>query len=312
MKNISVDVFMATYNHEKYIRQAIESFLNQKTDFKMRLIIGEDFSTDNTAEIVKEYASRFPDKIAPLINNRNMGMTDNSVQILNACHAPYFAMLEGDDFWTDPLKLQKQVDFLEANPDYGLVHTDVNFYYQESNRLIKDFNKTNDIKFPNGNIFEDLLTNLDLFIKTATVLARTEIYKNAYSPDLIKEKHWIASDLPTMLEISLKTKIKYFNYSTATYRLLEESASRTHDQRKKLNFHKATWDVRLYYWEKYSRNPERKKVIDKYFIRSILSDAYKMRDWDLVKKTKKDFIENKIKMNFKDWVKFILVYFDHQ
>jgi glycosyltransferase involved in cell wall biosynthesis len=185
MKSISVDVFMATYNHEKYIRQAIESFLNQKTDFKTRLIIGEDFSTDNTAEIVREYATRFPDKIVPLINERNMGMIDNSIQILNVCNAPYFAMLEGDDFWTDPLKLQKQVDFLEANPDFGLVHTDVNFYYQESKRTIRDFNKTNGIKFPNGHIFEDLLADLDLFIKTATVLSRTEIYKKAYSPELI-------------------------------------------------------------------------------------------------------------------------------
>jgi glycosyltransferase involved in cell wall biosynthesis len=113
---------MITYNHEKYIAQAIDSVLMQKTDFAYELVIGDDCSTDSTRSIVKDYASGHPDRICLMLHERNLGLMgkNNFVATLKACRGLYIAMLEGDDFWTDPYKLQKQVDFLEAHAEFAL------------------------------------------------------------------------------------------------------------------------------------------------------------------------------------------------
>lgn len=115
-----VSVFMLAYNHEKYIAEAIESVLMQKTDFDFDIVIGEDCSTDATRHIVLEYAQKYPNKIKPILHNVNVGAMLNQMYVLEACTGKYVAMCEGDDYWTDPFKLQKQVDFLEANKEYVL------------------------------------------------------------------------------------------------------------------------------------------------------------------------------------------------
>jgi len=115
-----VSVAMITYNHEKCIAQAIESVLMQETTFPIELVIGEDYSTDNTREIVKRYAALRPDVIQPLLHERNVGMRGNGDAVLEACRGQYIACLEGDDYWTSPQKLQRQVDFLDQHPDYSI------------------------------------------------------------------------------------------------------------------------------------------------------------------------------------------------
>ena len=115
-----VSVFMITYNHEKYIAEALDSILMQETDFDFDIVIGEDCSTDATRRIVLEYSRKYPDKIKLLLHNVNVGFISNLMYVLEACTGKYVAMCEGDDYWTDPFKLQKQVDFLEANKEYVL------------------------------------------------------------------------------------------------------------------------------------------------------------------------------------------------
>ena len=115
-----LSVFMITYNHEKHIAEAIESALMQKTSFKYEIVIGEDCSTDQTREIVLEYATRYADKVKPIYQERNVGANKNAASVREACKGKYIALLEGDDYWIDPLKLQKQVDFLEAHPDFSI------------------------------------------------------------------------------------------------------------------------------------------------------------------------------------------------
>ncbi|GAX62976.1 glycosyl transferase, family 2 [Candidatus Scalindua japonica] len=122
---MKVSVCMLTYNHEKFISQAIESVLMQKTDFDYELLIGEDDSSDNTREIVKEYAEKYPDKIRLFLNDRRNVIFINGKPtgrwnfINNLKHASgeYVALLDGDDYWTDEYKLQKQVDYLDNNPE---------------------------------------------------------------------------------------------------------------------------------------------------------------------------------------------------
>jgi len=112
-----VSVAMFTYNHEPFIAQAIESVLAQKTTFPIELVIGEDYSTDGTRAIVKRFAEARPDVIRVFLREQNVGAKENAREVLAACRGEYTALLEGDDYWTSPNKLEKQVQLLEANPD---------------------------------------------------------------------------------------------------------------------------------------------------------------------------------------------------
>jgi glycosyltransferase involved in cell wall biosynthesis len=114
-------VLMVTYNHAAYVARAIESVLAQRTTFPFEFLIGEDCSTDGTRELVADYAARHPGRIRPLLHERNLGGTGrdrNFVRTLAACTGKYVAWLDGDDYWTHPDKLQRQVDYLEARPDH--------------------------------------------------------------------------------------------------------------------------------------------------------------------------------------------------
>ncbi|MBE6797085.1 MAG: glycosyltransferase family 2 protein [Ruminococcaceae bacterium] len=121
-EKIKVSVFCLAYNHEKYIRNALEGFVKQKTNFAYEVLIHDDASTDNTAKIIKEYEEKYPNIIKPIYQTENQysqGIKISKKYILPRAKGKYFAWCEGDDYWTDPLKLQKQVDFLENNPEYS-------------------------------------------------------------------------------------------------------------------------------------------------------------------------------------------------
>jgi glycosyltransferase involved in cell wall biosynthesis len=111
---------MITYNHEKYIAQSLDSVLMQKTDFEYELVIGEDASTDHTRDIIVECQNRYPEIIRLLPPAANMGVLRNMARTLKACRGQYVAVLEGDDYWTSPHKLQAQVNFLDSHPDYAI------------------------------------------------------------------------------------------------------------------------------------------------------------------------------------------------
>lgn len=113
MINILVSIQCITYNHEKYISDAIESFLMQKTNFQYEILIGEDCSTDNTRKIVEKYANKYPDKIRLITSEKNVGIKMNEKRLRDSSRGKYIALCEGDDYWTDPCKLQKQVDYME-------------------------------------------------------------------------------------------------------------------------------------------------------------------------------------------------------
>lgn len=115
-----ISVRTSTCQHAAYIASCIEGVLTQETEYPFEYIIGEDCSTDGTRDIVLEYARRYPEKIRVLTADRNVGMRANGLRCLRASRGKYIAVCEGDDCWTDPLKLQKQVAFLEAHPDYAL------------------------------------------------------------------------------------------------------------------------------------------------------------------------------------------------
>lgn len=118
-----VSISMLTYNHERYIRQALDSILMQKVNFRYEIVVGEDCSPDNTRSILLEYKAKHPDKFILLLHDKNIGMDANLKAVRALCNGKYRASLEGDDYWTDPYKLQKQIDFLERHPEFiGTAH----------------------------------------------------------------------------------------------------------------------------------------------------------------------------------------------
>ncbi|MFT6050600.1 MAG: hypothetical protein ACJAZ0_000055 [Halioglobus sp.] len=118
-KQPMVSVHMLTYNHAPYIAQAIDSVLMQVVDFDYELIIGDDGSTDGTGEIVRAYRDKYPDIICLHQQERNLGLYANQNIVRQSCRGKYIAWLEGDDYWTCPQKLQKQVNLLEVHPEFS-------------------------------------------------------------------------------------------------------------------------------------------------------------------------------------------------
>ena len=179
---LMVTIRCITYNHEPYIRKCLEGFVMQKTNFRFEAIVHDDASTDGTAAIIREYAEKYPNIIKPILETENQySKHDGSLdRIMNEhTHGKYVAMCEGDDYWTDPLKLQKQVDFLEKNPEYGMVHTYFNYVDTENNIIpppTQFYEKLKDRIF-DGYIWDYYLVNAG-FILTCTCMFRKALYND--------------------------------------------------------------------------------------------------------------------------------------
>ena len=135
METPLVSVCMTAYNHAPYIGRAIEGVLSQRTTFAVELVLSDDCSPDGTGAICRDYAARYPDRIRLLTGDVNVGMRANYRRTIEACRGRYVAMCDGDDWWCDPLKLQRQVEALEADPACGICYTRVRCYAQEEGRL---------------------------------------------------------------------------------------------------------------------------------------------------------------------------------
>lgn len=119
-----LSIHCITYNHELYISDALDSFLQQVTTFDFEIVVGEDCSSDRTREIVNRYAALHPNRIRLITSAANVGANANFERTLRACRGKYIAICEGDDFWRDASKLQQQVQFLERNQDYVICYHD--------------------------------------------------------------------------------------------------------------------------------------------------------------------------------------------
>lgn len=209
MTDYQVSIFMLTYNQESFISQTINSVLEQNTKFRYQLVIGEDFSTDKTREICEVYARQHSDRIKLLDSDKKYGLIQNFIRTLKECTGKYVAILDGDDYWTDPLKLQKQVDFLENNLDYSIVYTGIKNLYPTGEMRLKTWP---DIKDPK--IFDDLI--FGNFIPSATAVFINK-QKMEDFPSWIGDFPY--GDWPIYLwTIKNGEKIGYLNEVTAVYR----------------------------------------------------------------------------------------------
>lgn len=164
---MKVSVMMITYNHEAFISQALDSVLMQEVNFEYEIVIGEDNSTDNTKSILLEYKKKYPDKIKLIIHDNNVGMHRNFELTFNACVGEYIAVLEGDDYWIDKDKLQKQVNLMEKNQDLTECFHKVTTMYQDGNKTPHQF--PNDL---NKCLFDLKDVVSDFFIPTLSIMFR--------------------------------------------------------------------------------------------------------------------------------------------
>jgi len=206
---MKLSVLMITYNHENFIAQALDSILMQIVDFDYEIVIGEDCSVDQTRDIVIKYQKRHPDKIRLLLHETNIGAAKNFTQAFWTCSGEYIAILEGDDYWTSPHKLQKQIDFLDANPNFVIC-------YHNANYLWEDGSKPNSKLCPP--MQKKVSTVVDLiycnFIPTLTVMFRNRLF-----PEFPSWYHQMAyGDWTLHLLNAQYGKIGYINESMAVYR----------------------------------------------------------------------------------------------
>jgi RimJ/RimL family protein N-acetyltransferase/glycosyltransferase involved in cell wall biosynthesis len=254
LETTTVSVFVMVYNHEKYIAECLEGILMQKCNFNFDIVVGEDCSTDKSREILLEYQNRYPGKFKLLLHETNIGAAKNQMEVFNGCNGKYIAMCEGDDYWIDPLKLQKQVDFLEANEDYVLIHSDI-FLKNSSGENIKSARNTISkiIRWPknnDSNVVKYLVKGN--YIMTLTVL----ITKNALFKaleNIAKNDNEIATiDYTIFLELSKLGKIHYQHEKTAVYRILPNSASNNTDLDARLSYIESTINISRFYNQKFS------------------------------------------------------------
>lgn len=157
MCNCLVTVFCLAYNHEKYIRTTFEGFVKQKTDFKFKVLVHDDCSTDGTREIIREYTEKYPDLFETILQEHNQyqqGIDIEDECIFPHIHSKYVAVCEGDDYWTDPNKLQLQVDYMEKHPKCSLCVHDTEKIYEDGTSTGTTFNTS---KKPRNYSMEDII-----------------------------------------------------------------------------------------------------------------------------------------------------------
>ncbi|MEA4838789.1 MAG: glycosyltransferase [Rhodospirillaceae bacterium] len=162
-------VVSITYNHERFIKQTLESILMQKTNFKFKIIIGDDASTDETQKIILHYAEKHPDIIDPILRKINIGPMNNFIDTISMAKSKYVIYNEGDDYFNDPFKLQKQVDFLDSNPDFSLCFHPVLIEYEN------ELNK-NDF-FPPKKLVNNKELNLEYLLKVNFIQTNSCMYR---------------------------------------------------------------------------------------------------------------------------------------
>lgn len=216
-RNPVVSVYMVTYNHEPYIAQAIEGVMMQQTDFEFELVIGEDASQDRTRETCFEYCRRYPDKIRVLWSEENVTRPygGNGPRVMARCRGEFIAFCEGDDYWTDPLKLQKQVDVMRANPSVGLCFANASVLEQCTGRISTGWG-TMGVKtgvIPGMEFF-----NARARIMTCTVLLRRALLVTAQERYEIFGWRLFLGDLVTWRAIALQSDFFCHDSTVAVYR----------------------------------------------------------------------------------------------
>lgn len=287
-----------TYNHAPYIKESLNGFVSQQTTFPYVITIIDDNSTDGNQSVILQFYKeefRYEEKTIAFqletdyaniyyarhnknincyfvilllkFNHHSKGLNERKVNYISEwCDSSeYLAICEGDDFWVDPLKLQKQVDFLDNNLDYSVCCTDFN---------LVSGNRNHKVSIPDDGVCFPLSIAHELEIGTATALYRSSIFKKL--PQLWKGKNWMMEDTPMWIELSKEGKIKYLKDVTAHYRVLESSASHG-EINKELAFLENSLEIHRFYADFYGVVLENEGYNEDYYL-AVSKIAFKHKD----------------------------------
>jgi glycosyltransferase involved in cell wall biosynthesis len=255
--DILVSISCITYNHSDYIRKAIDGFLMQKTDFCFEILIHDDCSTDGTAEIIKEYEKDYPDLIFPIYEQENQfskgGPVGSAVWNVPRARGKYIALCEGDDYWIDPLKLQKQVDYMEDHPEIGLCYTDYNRLEEESRAITNSMFETQ---------HKYRTTSYEQFLLKPGYLApMTWLFRSTLEPLLLNANIYSDGTYAWMLEFMQNSQVGYLPIVTATYRSHAGSLSSPLGDKALWKYSKGVVDTQFHYIQKYPCSKELQQKI---------------------------------------------------
>lgn len=288
-----VSICCTTYNHGDYIKEAINGFLIQNTDFPLEILIRDDFSQDNTTEIIREYALKYPEIIKPIYEQENKyarGLINPMCMLTSEAVGKYVAICEGDDYWTDPFKLQKQVDFLEANPGIKMVHTAYvlsNDFTGEKHEVYTQINHDDQLHWR-------LLAG-ELIIATCSVLMEREAMRKielGYSEDF---SGFPAGDIQLWFHFAREYRVGYIKEAACVYRKSRTGITSAGDPLKRLIFLEEMSGLVSHLTKKYNASEywTRKALLS--YAKTILTESILSENSDKIKKyTKEVFNNNKL------------------
>lgn len=298
---IMLSVAISTYNHQYFIQECIKSALSQKTNFNYEIVIADDFSTDKTRGIISNIKTLFPDKVRLIFNERNIGSQANFANVIKSCKGKYIAILDGDDFWIDTNKLQKQVDILELYPEYSICFHRVKKLNHEQSSITGYIPETysSNTKLSIIDLFNDY------FIPTSSVVFRNNLFN--------KFPEWYYSlpfgDRPLHILNATQGNIYYLDEVLGVYRIHKDGIWSTKQKQREVEFiHKKiemlkNFDSDLNY--KYKTQIERS--INRYLVKLNILE----RDYSIINYTNEIsnfFIDKQIIADFILKKKSILIF----
>ena len=224
-----VSICCITYNHEHYIKDALDGFVMQKTDFPFEIVISDDCSKDGTRKVIDEYKAKYPNLMRDISPEQNMGAMRNFWYVQRNAQGKYVAICEGDDFWIDPYKLQKQVDFLEANNDFSMCFHGAIIKNETDTEVITTCDKIETKEYYTKDIFPGWV------VPTASVVYRREPIEKY---PLLKYQEWMKyGDITLFLKCSHTGRVWGMEEKMSVYRMTEGGAVISQNREKDLIVH---------------------------------------------------------------------------
>ena len=302
MENI-ISVIVLTYNQEKTIGRTLDSILMQKCHLPIEIELRDDCSNDTTDAVCKRYAEKYPSIIRYRQNKQNKGIIDNYFDTLLECRGKYIADCAGDDFWIDPLKLEKEVQILEKHPDVTLVHTAWNNYDEELGKVVSVSHSElkNEITDGHEMMEKVLMQNGISAVHLCTSLYRKEVFLNAYNdyPYFFKNKEYNTEDLQLIFFMAKAGNIAYIPTPTLNYSVNHISASNTLNEEKQFLFMEG---INQLCWDLSQKFQIKNKAIINHFkikIFALYMHAFRSKNKELLNRAKQKQKEWEINDNIK-------------
>ena len=266
-----IAIQVLTYNHAQYIRQCLDGIVAQRTEFPFVAVVHDDASTDGTADIVRDYAERYPDIIKPIFQTENQysrGISPAKIaaEAVDKLNPKYKCFCDGDDYWTEPETLQLQCTYLEAHPDCAAVYTRNSFLMPSGEIKVKD----ESYQLGNDTLESLLMRNHVHFI---TAMIRMDVYRDYFQEVRPYDKKWLINDWAIWLYTVSRHQIKFIDHETAISRFVMDSITRPKSLKKRIKYLKCCEEIALYF-ARFNKRKDLERPIKKR-IRRFIRQEYK-------------------------------------